>query len=79
MLHEMEQLPDSAVVTDVYAAVFVDSTRSNLANWRWLRRGPPYIAIDSRHIRYEMGALRKFRAERRKMTRSEGTRFTRGE
>jgi hypothetical protein len=66
MLVEMEQLPDSAPVTDAYAAAFVGSTRGTLANQRSERTGPPFIRTGARHIRYLMGDLRKYRADRRK-------------
>jgi hypothetical protein len=68
MLIEMEQLPDSAPVTEAYAAVFVGTTRGSLSNQRSKRVGPPFIMTGKRHIRYLMGDLRKYRADRRKTT-----------
>jgi hypothetical protein len=68
MLIEMEQLPDSAPVTDAYASVFLDMARGTLSNQRSVRTGPPFIMTGARHIRYLMGDLRKYRADRRKTT-----------
>jgi hypothetical protein len=68
MLIEMEQLPDSAPVTDAYAAVFIGTSRGSLSNQRSKRIGSPFIATGNRHIRYLMGDLRTYRVARRKTT-----------
>jgi hypothetical protein len=68
MLVEMEQLPDSAPVTEAYAAVFLGVVRGTMANQRSEFTGPPFIRTGNRHIRYLMGDLRKYRADRRKQT-----------
>jgi hypothetical protein len=68
MLTEMEQLPNSAPVTEAYAAAFIGTSRGSLSNQRSKRIGPPFIANGNRHIRYLMGDLRAYRAARRKAT-----------
>jgi hypothetical protein len=68
MLTEMERLPDSAPVTETYAAVFLGESRGGLANQRTKLTGPPFVRRGNRHIRYLMGDLRKYRADRRKQT-----------
>jgi hypothetical protein len=68
MLVVMDQLPDSAPVNEAYAAAFVGVVRGTLANQRSDLTGPPFIRSGNRHIRYLMGDLRKYRADRRKQT-----------
>jgi hypothetical protein len=68
MLTEMEQLPDSAPVTEAYAAIFLGMSRGGLSNQRSKRTGPPFIMNGGRHIRYLMGDLRTYRTDRRKQT-----------
>ena len=68
LLAELDGLPDAAFVTARHAAAYIDTSYANLANWRSQRRGPPFVAAGRNFIRYRLGDLRSFMAERMKTT-----------
>jgi hypothetical protein len=63
LLAEVEPLPDDAWITDAHAAAIIDTTRGNLANMRYHKRGPPFVR-GRRFIRYQKGACKAFNADR---------------
>lgn len=60
---ELAKLPDCACVTTALAELFLSFPpgRRILENKRANRSGPPYIRVSRSCIRYEMGALRKWK------------------
>jgi hypothetical protein len=67
LLAEIEGLPDDAFITARHAAAFIDTSVGQLANWRFQRRGPPFVS-GRRFIRYRLADLRSFMANRLKET-----------
>ncbi len=53
LLKEIEDLPETALVSARHAAALLDSSPSVLANWRSQRRGPPYCG-NGAFIRYRL-------------------------
>lgn len=46
------------------ASRFLDLTPSALRKWRQLRKGPAFIRLSSRCVKYRVGDLQKFLTER---------------
>ncbi len=68
LLVELASLPDESFATSAYAAAFLDTSTAVLANWRQRRRGPPFMASGRKFVRYRVGDLRRYMAERMKAT-----------
>jgi len=56
LLEELENLPDTALVSVRHAAAALDTSPGVLANWRSQRRGPPYCGHGD-FIRYRISEL----------------------
>jgi hypothetical protein len=68
LLAEVAQLPDDAFVSSLHAEAIIDVSQQQLATWRYMRRGPPFVRGGRRFVRYQLGALRKFMADQMKTT-----------
>lgn len=68
LLAEIATLPDESFTTTGPAAAFLDTTPQVLANWRSKRRGPPFVSLGKKFVRYKVGVLRAYMAEREKTT-----------
>lgn len=56
--------PDEQLVPEKVAAEFLSLSPRTLRNWRVLGKGPEFVRISNRCIRYRFGTLKRF-AERR--------------
>jgi hypothetical protein len=59
LLAEIATLPQDALISTEHAAAFIDATEHVLAQWRYLRKGPPYVS-GKRHVRYRIKDLKDF-------------------
>lgn len=65
---EFAAMPDDAYCSDRYAAAYLGTSRPVLANLRSQKRGPPFVRMGSRLVRYRVGSLRQHMADRVKQT-----------
>ena len=52
-------------ITETQAAAYLSISPRTLQQWRYLKRGPSYIRISNRCIRYRMSDLRDWLAQHR--------------
>lgn len=62
MVELAEQL--EKLLSEREASNFLDLTPSTLRKWRQLRKGPAFIRLSSRCVKYRVEDLKKFLAER---------------
>ena len=60
----ISELHDNDLITDYEVAEMVDRKRSAVAYWRKIRRGPPYIKVTERTVRYRVGDVRAWLTSR---------------
>jgi hypothetical protein len=65
---EFATMPDDSYCSDRYAAVYLDTSRAVLANLRSQKKGPPFVRMGKRLVRYKVGTLRQHMADRVKLT-----------
>jgi predicted DNA-binding transcriptional regulator AlpA len=65
---EFASMPDDAYCSDRYAAAYLGTSRPVLANLRSQKRGPPFVRMGKRLVRYKVGSLRQHMADRVKQT-----------
>jgi hypothetical protein len=68
LLAEIRDLSDDDYISPKHAAAYLDTSPGQLANLRMQRRGPPYIKITARRVRYKIVDLRVFMLSGRKAT-----------
>jgi hypothetical protein len=56
-----EELERYRAVSESVAAPLLGVAKMTLANWRCQRKGPPYIVVNGRSIRYNLGDLLSWR------------------
>jgi hypothetical protein len=56
---EFAAMPDDNYCSDRYAAAYLGTSRAVLANLRSKKRGPPFLRMGARFVRYSVGGLRK--------------------
>jgi hypothetical protein len=71
LLAEIADLPDDTYVSSKHAAAYLGTSPAQLANWRMVRREPPFVRGRARFIRYKLSDLNEYMARRLKDT-SEG-------
>jgi predicted DNA-binding transcriptional regulator AlpA len=57
-------LPSARLLTPKQAAEFLEIPEGTLAQWRSQRRGPPYIKLEDRLVRYRSADLERYIASR---------------
>lgn len=55
---------DKSLLTPEEAADFLSISAETLAQWRSQRRGPPYIKLEGRLVRYSQSALDSYLGKR---------------
>ena len=65
---EFAAMPDDAYCSDRYAAAYLGTSRPVLANLRSQKKGPPFVRVGARLVRYRVGTLRQHMADRVKLT-----------
>jgi Helix-turn-helix domain len=69
-LAALAKLPPSRINTDA-AAVYLDVSKRTLEEWRRAGRGPQFIKIGKKIVRYEIAELDKFVAEGQRRSTSD--------
>jgi predicted DNA-binding transcriptional regulator AlpA len=57
-------VPMNSLLTPAKAAEFLGLPEHTLAQWRSQRRGPRYIKLESRLVRYRLSDLEKYLSQR---------------
>lgn len=52
-----------ALLTEEQAAQELGVPASRLSNWRWAGKGPAFVALSRKCVRYDLAELRRFIAE----------------
>jgi hypothetical protein len=55
---------DEPLLDDAQAAAILGVAPKTLPQWRHKRKGPPYVMVGDKYIRYTPSILRKYLAER---------------
>lgn len=70
MLEAAEQL--EKLLSEREASKFLDLTPAALRKWRQLRKGPAFVRLSTRCVKYRVEDLQKFLAERTVTPRPKG-------
>jgi hypothetical protein len=68
LLAEFNALPDESFTSSAHASAYIGTSQQVLANWRSNRRGPEFVTDGEKFVRYKVGSLRAFMADRVKAT-----------
>jgi predicted DNA-binding transcriptional regulator AlpA len=61
---DLDTLSGSALLDVKQAAAALSVAPATLENWRWARRGPAFVRIGLRRVRYRVADLRAWLAAR---------------